>query len=115
MNALQAHRYKTSVIDNTMGVVVTCVADGVDKGEARSTDKTTLLVKNGEYIAVAAVHKIKDLAVFGEVDEVPDDALAPVIILLVLENEPVEQPIDSAPGGLFVILRHQMSGGAAKN
>ena len=92
MNALQAHHYKTSIIDNKMGVVATRVADGVDKGAVHSTSKTKFLVENGEYTVVAAVDEIEDLAVVGEVNEVPDDALALVLFLLVLEHKPVEQP-----------------------
>ena len=101
MNALQAHHYKMSVIDNKMGVVATCVTDGVDKGAVHSTGKTALLLKNGEYTAVAAVDEIEDLMVVGEVNEVPDNALALVLLLLVIERKPVEQPVNSAAGGLI--------------
>ena len=100
MNALQAHHYKTSVIDNDMGVVATRVADGIDKGVICSTGKTTLLVKNGEYTTVVVVDEIEDLAVVGEVNEVPDNALTLVLFLLALEHKPAEQPVDGAASGL---------------
>ena len=99
MNALQAHHYKMSIIDDEMGVVATRVADGVDKGAVCSTGKTKFLVENGEY-TVVAVDDIEDLAVVREVNEVPDDALALVLFLLVLEHKLVDQPVDGAASGL---------------
>ena len=84
-----------------MGVVATHVADKVDKGSVRSTGEMTLLVGNGEYTAVEGVNETKDLAVVGEVNEVPDNALALVLLLLVLKHKPVEQPVDGTAGGLF--------------
>ena len=101
MNTLQAHRYKTSVINNEMGVFATHVADSVDKGAIGSTGETTLLVGNGEYTAVAAVDEIEDLTVVGEVNEVPEDALELVLLLLVLGHKQVEQPVNGTTGGLI--------------